>query len=187
MEVCQFFLCRLHCQSVRREIVNKQHTLLFCPNPQKTDQRLSGQEQFLSSMVSCEVFSDQRYKCHSVYGKGGEDCLHQELSEKRCLSLQHCPRQAHDYYGDFPMSTSTTTTTLTSEHVSSFPALVHKGMCASWAESFAYADKDLEYGSNVADHHRLANEIVSQDRRLKQECRTIAFALAQCLRQQKLF
>ena len=139
----------------------------------------------LQRMVDCKVFSEQRYKCHAVYGKGGEDCLHQELSEKRCLSLQHCPRQAHEYYGDFPM----TSTTLTLEHdaAGSFPPLVHKGMCASWAESFAYADKALEFGSNVAEHHRLANEIVSQDRKLKQECRRIAFTLAQCLRQHKLF
>ena len=123
-------------------------------------------------MVDCKVFSEQRYKCHAVYGKGGEDCLHQELSEKRCLSLQHCPRQAHEYYGDFPMTSSTTaTTTLTLQQheyaADSFIPLVHKGMCASWAESFAYTDKSLEFGSTVAEHHRLANEIVSQDRKLK--------------------
>jgi hypothetical protein len=132
-------------------------------------------------MADCTVFSEQRYKCHAVYGKGGEDCLHQELSEKRCLSLKFCPRQAHEYYGDFPMSTAAATSSDT------FPLLVHKGLCASWAESFAYADKALEYGSTAAEHHQRANEMVSKDRTLKQECRSIAFALAQCLRQHKLF
>jgi len=49
--------------------------------------------------------------------------------------------------------------------------LVEKGMCASWAESFAYIEKELEYGADVAAHHREAKEIVSQDRTLKRECR----------------
>lgn len=133
-------------------------------------------------MVDCKIFSDRRFKCHSVYGNGGEECLHEELSEKRCLSLHHCPRQAKDYYGDAPM----TTDTLVSSD-GSLPFLVDKAMCASWAESFAYADKELEFGPDVAAHHREARDIVSNDRNLKRECRDIAFALAQCLRGKKLF
>jgi hypothetical protein len=66
-------------------------------------------------------------------------------------------------------------------------SLTNKALCASWAESFAYADKEMEYGMDVADHHRQAREVVSQDRGLKRNCRQIAFELAQCLRQKKLF
>ena len=62
-----------------------------------------------------------------------------------------------------------------------------KAICASWAEAFAYADKDLEFGEHVANHHKQAREIVSNDKALKRECRDVAFALAQCLRTKKLF
>ena len=65
-------------------------------------------------------------------------------------------------------------------------SLTNKALCASWAESFAYADKEMEYGKDVADHHRQAREVVANDRGLKRDCRQIAFDLAQCLRQKKL-
>lgn len=120
-------------------------------------------------MVDCTIFSEARFKCHSTYGKWGEDCLHQELSEKRCLSVRHCPIEAKQYYGNAP---------LTSNVIAS---LTNKGMCASFAESFAYADKEMEYWPEAANHHRNAREIVSKDRGLKRECRDIAFALARCL------
>ena len=158
-----------------------------------------------NKMVDCKVFSEQRFKCHAVYGKGGEDCLHQELSEKRCLSLYHCPRQAFEYYGDFPMTIPSTNNTskdvrnsnhahthththtiIESTSGQSSCSLTNKALCASWAESFAYADKEMEYGKDVADHHRQAREVVAKDRGLKRDCRQIAFDLAQCLRQKKL-
>ena len=62
-----------------------------------------------------------------------------------------------------------------------------KGLCASWAESFAYANKELEYGEQVASHHQRAREIVMNDPNLKKECRRIAFDLAQCIRRKRLF
>jgi hypothetical protein len=137
-------------------------------------------------MVDCKIFSEQRFKCHAVYGKGGEDCLHQELSEKRCLSLYHCKQEAHDYYGEFPMTTTNNTTT-TTDSESAPIALTNKALCASWAESFAYVDKEMEYGPDVANHHQQAKDIVTKDRRLMRECREIVFALAQCLRKKQLF
>jgi len=145
-------------------------------------------------MVDCKIFSEQRQKCHAVYGKGGEECLHQELSEKRCLSLYYCKRQAIEYYGDFPMTNDTyryrdgnMDTTEGGRHHDVNP-LTNKGLCASWAESFAYSsEKELEYGDDVVRHHLQARDIVSRDRTLKQDCRQIAFALAQCLREKKIF
>ena len=49
--------------------------------------------------MSCAYYSENRRKCHAVYGKFGEDCLAEELQEKRCLSIRHCPREAQKYYG----------------------------------------------------------------------------------------
>ena len=130
--------------------------------------------------MDCKPFSEKRFKCHSVYGKLGEDCLHEELTEKRCLSLYHCPRQAAEYYGKAAMD-------LTVDDGQSPTFMSNKALCSSWAESFAYMDKSLEYGEKVSEHHRRARELVASDKGLKRECRDIAFALAQCLRNKKLF
>ncbi|KAL3930955.1 MAG: hypothetical protein SGBAC_011537 [Bacillariaceae sp.] len=132
-------------------------------------------------MVDCKAFSEKRFKCHRVYGKMGEDCLNEELSEKRCLSLHHCPKQAKQYYGDSSMS-------LSQDDGQAPSHMSQKAICASWAEAFAYANtaKELEYGTVVIEHHEKAREIVNKDKVLKRECRDIAFALAQCLRHKKL-
>lgn len=63
----------------------------------------------------------------------------------------------------------------------------HKALCASWAESFAYSDKELEFGPETARHHQEARKVVMDDPQLKQECRQIAMNLAQCLRRKRLF
>ena len=137
-------------------------------------------------MVDCSILRDRRFQCHATYGKQGDDCLHEVLTEKRCLSLHHCPQQAKDYYGNDDAAAVATMTTAMEDSGSPLPFLVNKALCASWAESFAYVDKELEFGSEVAAHHRDATSIVSNDRKLKRECRDIAFALAQCLRHKKL-
>jgi hypothetical protein len=131
-------------------------------------------------MKNCTAFSEKRMKCHAVYGKMGEDCLNEELSEKRCLSLYHCPRQAKDYYGDAAMS-------FKNDDGQAPLYLSNKAICSSWAEAFAYADKGLEFSDRVAEHHQKARDIVMKDKSLKRECRDIAFALAQCLRTKSLF
>jgi hypothetical protein len=130
--------------------------------------------------MDCRSFSDRRFKCHAVYGKLGEDCLNEELTEKRCLSLHHCPRQAKDYYGGAAMD-------FKNDDGQAPTYMANKGLCASWAEAFAYAEKGLEYGEKVAQHHEEARAVVAKDPALKRECRDITFTLAQCLRTKKLF
>ena len=58
-------------------------------------------------------------------------------------------------------------------------------MCSSWAESFAYADKALEYGEEIARHHQEARRIVMNDSKLRKECRQIDMNLAECMRATK--
>eukprot|EP00980_Cylindrotheca_fusiformis_P003873 scaffold858_cov123-Cylindrotheca_fusiformis.AAC.49 len=131
--------------------------------------------------MDCKTFSERRFKCHSVYGKKGEDCLHEELDEKRCLSLYHCPQQAKEYYGNADMS-------LQGGDDGQAPLyLSKKAICSSWAEAFAYVGRDLEFSETVSEHHKKAREIVMNDKALKRECRDIAFDLARCLRGKKLF
>ena len=156
----------------------------------------------------CQVLTQKRKACHEIYGNRGEDCLHEELTEKRCLSLQYCPNQAKEYYGD--TTTTATATSMLSETenghdrevgdsssvllvdggstmMNQQPSyLTDKGLCASWAEHFAYND-ELKYGAEVVHHHKAAQQIVNDDKKLKLECRAIAFQLAQCIRSKKLF
>ena len=147
-------------------------------------------------MVDCESYSERRLRCHDVYGNRGEECLHEELTEKRCLSMQRCPRQAMEYYGndnskdDVDVSGNSngdfvTTNDFPRHSSNNETAGYQKALCASWAESFAYVDKELEHGEHVASHHREARRIVSSDSKLRKECRQIVMDLAQCLRATK--
>ncbi|KAG7360611.1 hypothetical protein IV203_035710 [Nitzschia inconspicua] len=145
--------------------------------------------------MDCSTFSARRKQCHDVYGNRGEECLNEELTEKRCLSLKHCPREANEYYGDAPMTVPNngggsgggSGTSVDDDDNNDSPYQHHKALCASWAESFAYVDKELEYGPKTVRHHQDARQIVMRDPKLKQECRQIAMNLARCLRRKRLF
>ena len=119
--------------------------------------------------MSCAYFSECRRKCHDVYGKLGEDCLMEELQEKRCLSIRHCPKEAGAYYG---------------AAIEGLP----KALCSSWAESFAYGQENqsLRLGEDIVEHHVRAQEKVNASSQLKQECRRIARDLARCLQTAKI-
>mmetsp|Transcript_21208 Transcript_21208/g.44613 ORF Transcript_21208/g.44613 Transcript_21208/m.44613 type:complete len:144 (-) Transcript_21208:1090-1521(-) len=140
--------------------------------------------------VDCEFYSVRRSRCHGVYSNRGEECLHEELAEKRCLSAQRCPRQALEYYGTSEHLHNNNNNEDGSNRGTGIEGFTgnggyQKALCASWAESFAYADKELEHGEEVARHHREARRIVSNDAKLRKECRQIAMKLAECLRATK--
>ena len=136
----------------------------------------------------CEQYSVRRSRCHDVYGNQGEECLHEELTEKRCISMQRCPRQAIEYYGQQQQQQQNddknNNNTIDYEN-KNYHHNYSKAICASWAESFAYVNKELEHGEHVAIHHKEAHEIVSKDTKLRKECRQIAMDLALCLRDTK--
>lgn len=143
--------------------------------------------------MDCRPFTARRSQCHSIYGTRGEECLDEELTEKRCLSLHHCPQQAKEYYGSAIMdiaaggiSSSSSSPPPPPQSPTLQPSFrYHKALCASWAEAFAY-DKELEHGERVARHHQEARDVVNHDATLKKECRKIAFDLASCLRRKRL-
>jgi len=124
--------------------------------------------------MSCAYYSECRRKCHNVYGKMGEDCLSEELQEKRCLAIRHCPRQAQQYYG---------------AEIEGLP----KALCGSWAEAFAFGgnsnaqtiqnskELELKHGPDFVEHHLKAQQHVNASSHLKRECRAIAMELAKCL------
>lgn len=142
-------------------------------------------------MLNCDFFTERRARCYSVYGSNrGEECVHEALTEKRCLSTKLCPRQALEYYGvnnddGFGSSGGDAAFIATNRTGQNAEVMYQKALCSSWAESFVYADKELEHGEEVARHHREARRIVSNDSKLRKECRQIARDLAECLRARK--
>ena len=146
--------------------------------------------QYEEKMVNCDFLTERRANCHSVYGPNrGEECVHEDLTEKRCISAQRCPRQALEYYGlqdeEFGSPSGGDSAFPETSHTSGGNSAYRKALCASWAESFAYADKELEYGEEIARHHREARRIVMNDSKLRKECRQIAMNLAECMRATK--
>ena len=117
------------------------------------------------SPYQCADLTERRQKCHNLYGKFGEDCLVEELEEKRCLSFHFCPREAKAYYAT---------------------QLAEKGICASWAESFCFArDTMIDDEGGVRQHHVSASERVNRNPKIKAKCRSIAFDLAKCLQKKR--
>jgi hypothetical protein len=127
----------------------------------------------------CDRWTQDRRQCHALYGKQGEDCLREELVEKRCLSHHHCPIEASRYYGPPPQYPPVSVAAIEeSAPGGGVVAFDKKALCASWAESFAFRD-DMEQG----EHHTRAAQLVTESKERQIECRQMAMDLAQCLRQ----
>lgn len=141
-----------------------------------------------TEMVNCDFLTERRASCHSVYGPNrGEECVHEDLVEKRCISAQRCPRQALEYYGvqDEDFGSGADAGFEGARQATGGNSTYQKALCSSWAESFAYADKALEHGEEIARHHQEARRIVMNDSKLRKECRQIAMNLAECMRATK--
>ena len=67
----------------------------------------------------CQKLTERRRECQRLHGKSGERCLHEELSEKRCIAEHICGWQAKAFYER---------------------QLQGIGTCAQFAESFAYPE-----------------------------------------------
>jgi hypothetical protein len=111
-----------------------------------------------SSTASCSTLIGRRKNCHDLYGKLGEECVVQELEEKRCISFQYCASEAMAYYGT---------------------KRDDKAICGSWAESFVFGTEMME--EDVRDHHQLARNKVNKDATLRIKCRQVTVALSKCM------
>ena len=108
--------------------------------------------------MDCKTLSARREKCHHLYGKLGEDCLIEELEEKRCLAFKYCQREAIEYYGT-PNG--------------------RKALCASWAESFCFGSELVE--ENLREHHLRSQSAVNTHSNLKAQCRAVTVELSKCM------
>lgn len=119
----------------------------------------------------CLAYSDRRQQCQNKYGKEGENCLLEELEEKRCISFEHCPREAKAYYGHAlgPLQENHTEAT----------NILPKATCSLWAESFAYSRESMD--PQVVQAHQDAQQQILASKQQKKECQQIVRDLARCL------
>ena len=112
----------------------------------------------------CSDAVETRRFCYegSVKAKGGEDCLIEELVEKRCLSFALCPREAQQYYG-----------TKDGE----------KALCSLYKEAFAFTREDARVDAGSKELHRLASQRGDADNALNKACRSRGMNLVHCLSQ----
>lgn len=119
----------------------------------------------------CGAFRRARIECwqRSLHGKVGEECLKEELLEKRCLARQFCPSQARKFYGnrgerDEGTDPEATSTSRPPDRESQ----LRDGDCSLWAESFAF-------GPNLVQKEVAAN------RQKAKQCSKISHNLSKCL------
>ena len=82
----------------------------------------------------CSLVSSKREKCHSLHGKRGEDCVREELSEKRCLAELFCHREATNFYRE--------------------PIRRGLGSCSALVERFAYPENELLLPEDISKGER---------------------------------
>jgi len=99
----------------------------------------------------------RREACHELYGKEGEDCLVEELEEKRILAHIYCKKEARKYYGE-PGG--------------------EKALCSRMMESFAFTDPSKSSVEVIRAHQEARS---SMDAKTLKICRNIVYSLSECL------
>jgi hypothetical protein len=105
----------------------------------------------------CSFVSSKREECHSIHGKQGEDCVREELSEKRCLAELFCPREATKFYRE-PIRRGG----------SIIGGYTTSGSCSALVERFAYPENELSIPDDISKTER-------------ERCREIVHNLAKCM------
>eukprot|EP00580_Thalassiosira_gravida_P009726 CAMPEP_0201642162 /NCGR_PEP_ID=MMETSP0493-20130528/25683_1 /ASSEMBLY_ACC=CAM_ASM_000838 /TAXON_ID=420259 /ORGANISM="Thalassiosira gravida, Strain GMp14c1" /LENGTH=109 /DNA_ID=CAMNT_0048116277 /DNA_START=87 /DNA_END=416 /DNA_ORIENTATION=- len=94
----------------------------------------------------------KRQQCHMTYGIQNEECVREELGEKRCYAELLCQREAMKFYHQ-PMRRKQGG---------------QKGSCSALVERFAFPENELV----------LPDDVQKSDR---DHCRGIVHELAKCL------
>jgi hypothetical protein len=104
----------------------------------------------------CLFESSKREECHSIHGKQGEDCVREELSEKRCLAELFCPQEATKFYRE------------SIRRGGSVGGYTSSGSCSALVERFAYPENELIIPDDISKSER-------------ERCREIVHNLAKCM------
>ena len=100
----------------------------------------------------CSQPTLQRQECHMLHGIQNEECIREELTEKRCLAELHCQREATNFY-----------------HRSS-RASNKRWSCSALVERFAFPENEMVLPD--------ISSIAKEDR---EHCRKVVYELARCL------
>mmetsp|Transcript_26878 Transcript_26878/g.63858 ORF Transcript_26878/g.63858 Transcript_26878/m.63858 type:complete len:138 (-) Transcript_26878:16-429(-) len=113
-----------------------------------------------SAMAACSEAIKRRKFCYtqSNEGKQGEECVREELEEKRCMAELLCPAEFKAFY-----------------HAQS-----SKGICALWAEAFFFAAARDEPPHSREEHVEGKRHVDASSQRT-QVCRDASHALTLCL------
>lgn len=124
----------------------------------------------------CNDFTQQVRRCHKRYGKLGEDCVREELDQKKCFAWLFCRYEARRFYDEKSVPT------IVSNGGMKWKTFLDGGgnsdakeaqsqsrvSCATLVETFAKPENEL-----------LIPEGIKKDDRV--HCRKIAHELATCL------
>jgi len=113
----------------------------------------------------CRIAAHRREFCleQSEAGVGASDdnCLIEQLEEKRCVSTILCPVESCAFYGSDQNT---------------------KEICALWAESFAYTEVTSDkVPLELQTDHMQARNYVNEDARRRAQCRIIVQNLSKCM------
>mmetsp|Transcript_18117 Transcript_18117/g.28426 ORF Transcript_18117/g.28426 Transcript_18117/m.28426 type:complete len:125 (+) Transcript_18117:125-499(+) len=100
----------------------------------------------------------QRQDCHMQHGIQNEECIREELTEKRCLAELHCQREAINFY-----------------HQSSRASKNRRWSCSALVEKFAFPENEMVLPDNAS--------IAKEDR---EHCRKVVYDLARCLSKHRI-
>jgi hypothetical protein len=118
----------------------------------------------------CDDFTIKVLRCHKKYGKQGEDCVREELSQKKCFAQMLCQREARSFYDEkvVPLSNSRWQWDLPKRYAAEGEIKSSKVSCSTIMEVFAKPENELEIPEGLSREDR-------------QYCRRITHELATCL------
>jgi len=107
----------------------------------------------------CEEVTKAVNICHRKYGKQGEDCVRQELAQKKCFAHLLCRNEARTFYDEksIPLSKANQNSKIS---------------CSTLLEVFAKPENEMMISEGIQKNDR-------------QFCRKIAHELAGCLQQKR--
>lgn len=116
----------------------------------------------MNARRACSELIRRREAClkKSTNPMSDEDCLIEQLEEKRCLSNIICPLESNKFYGKDKDG---------------------KSDCALWAEAFAYTRDDRHIDWEVREKHLQAQQHVNIDTKRIAKCRSNVQNLSKCM------
>lgn len=117
-------------------------------------------------MTICEQYTKIVKQCHREHGKDGEDCVRDELIEKKCFAQKLCKAEATSFYEEklVPLK----------NHMNGTTYAPMKASCSTVVEVFAKPENELE----------IPEGLTKEDRKY---CRKITHELAKCLARKKIW